>query len=118
MFLVFFREKLSNLLDPHKVLVTEDGHSRDWRGIFALSGLTQSDYASISQSKDKMGKLLDLWISQNKENDCVVTLSQLQKCFGVIDRYDVYDDTFIYFSECSNIRGKSADYRRKCLVHC
>lgn len=93
------REKLSVLLNPEKVLVSEDGHSRDWRGIFSLSGLTQSEYALISQSRDKTAKLLDLWIRKNRENDISVTLSQLQHCFEIIDRYDIHDDTLSLFCE-------------------
>jgi hypothetical protein len=74
-------------------LVNEDGYERDWRGIFKLSGMTQSEYALISQSDDKMGKLLDIWNRRNSDTGTIVTLSQLQHCFGIIDRYDIYDDT-------------------------
>lgn len=95
------RGKLSVLLNPEKVLVSEDGHNRDWRGIFTLSGLTQSEYALISQTDDKIGKLLDLWMRKIDENKSQVTLSQLQQCFGIIDRYDVYDDTLSLFVEDS-----------------
>lgn len=91
------REKLSALLNAEKVLRSEDGYARDWRGIFNLSGLTE--YALIAQNPDKMGKLLEIWIKRNKEEDKVYTLSTLQQCFGVIDRYDVYDDTISLFSE-------------------
>lgn len=93
------RDKLSLLLNAEKVLVTEDGHFRDWRGIFSLSGLTQSEYSLISQSHDKTAKLLDLWQKRNEDNNSVVTLSQLQGCFGIIDRYDVCDDTLCLFGE-------------------
>lgn len=90
---------MSLLLNPEKILRTEDGHQRDWRGLFSLSGLTQSEDSIISQSKDKTSKLIELWLKRNKDNNVVVTLDQLQACFGIIDRYDVYDDTYALFSE-------------------
>lgn len=99
LFFCVFREKLSLLLSPEKVLVSEDGHARDWRGIFSLSGMSQSEYSVISQSPDKMNKLLDLWVQRNKDNNNEVTISQLLDSFGIIDRYDVYDDTYLLLSE-------------------
>lgn len=93
------RERLSILLNPEKVLVSEDGHFRDWRGMFSLSGLSQSEYTLISQSHDKSGTLLDLWIRKTNESDSKVSLSQLQQCFELIDRYDILDDTQSLFCE-------------------
>lgn len=100
------------LLNPEKVLVTEDGHNRDWRGLFALSGLDQSEYSLISQTDDKVAKLLDLWNRKNDENKLVVSISQLQQCFEIIDRYDAYDDTYSMFGEL-NLEEKVEDLRRK-----
>lgn len=95
-----FREKLSLLLNAEKVLVTEDGYHRDWRGVFSLSGLTQSEYTLIAQSIDKTKTLLDLWLRCGKDSEKdAVTLSQLHKCLEIIDRYDIFDDTFVMFSE-------------------
>lgn len=93
---------MSSLLNPEKVLRSEDGYARDWRGIFNLSGLTQSEYALIAQNPDKMGKLLEVWIKRNKEEDKFCSLSLLQQCFGIIDRYDVHDDTSLLFGELIN----------------
>lgn len=87
------------LLNAEKVLVTEDGYYRDWRGLFRLTGLTQSEFTLISQAHDKTSKLLDLWLRHNKDNNNTVTLSQLVDCFGIIDRYDITDDTFESLSE-------------------
>lgn len=87
---------MSLLLNAEKILVTEDGYYRDWRGLFSLSGLSQSEYTLISQSRDKTSKLIDLWLKQNNNT---VTLSQLQDSFGIIDRYDIYDDLFAFMSK-------------------
>lgn len=81
------------------MLVNEDGYNRDWRGISALSNMTQSEYALISQSNDKMGKLLDIWNRKNLETGISVTLSQLQQSLEIIDRYDVCDDTMSLFGK-------------------
>lgn len=86
---------MSLLLNPKKVLRTEDGYDRDWRGLASLADLSQLETTSIANSKDETAKLLDLWFKLNKDKNIVVTLTQLQKCFGVIDRYDVYDDTYL-----------------------
>lgn len=77
--------------------MNEDGYYRDWRGIFALSGLMQSEYALISQSDDKFSKLLNIWMRKNLETGVYLSLSQLQHCFALIDRYDIFDDTMILF---------------------
>lgn len=84
------------------MLVNEDGYFRDWRGIFTLSGLTQSEFALIQQSEDKMGKLLDIWNRKNLETNTCVTLSQLQHCFAIIDRFDICDDTMALFGTSEN----------------
>ncbi|CRL03806.1 CLUMA_CG016507, isoform A [Clunio marinus] len=96
------RNKLSLLLNSEKILVTEDGYYRDWRGVFSLSGLTQSEFSLISQSQDKTNKLFDIWIKHTKDNNNDVNLSQLQEVFGIIDRYDIYDDTLSLFTEDAN----------------
>lgn len=97
-----FRDKLSLLLNPEKVLRTEDGHYRDWRGLFTLSDLTQSEFSLISENRDKTRKLLELWLKRNKDN--IISINHIQECLGLIDRYDVYDDTFILFSKYIKFR--------------
>lgn len=94
-FLCNSREKLSLLLNSQKVIMTEDGYYRDWRGIFLLSGLSTPQYTLISENHDKTKTLLDLWAKEVKS----VTLSDLQKNLGAIDRFDVCDDTYNLFCE-------------------
>jgi Death domain len=86
-------------LNPERVLVSEDGHFRDWRGIYSLSGLTQSEYTLISQQNDKFAKLLEIWNNKNVENNSTLTLNQLHQCLFIIDRFDVYDDTLQLMSK-------------------
>lgn len=112
-----FRNKLSILLNPEKVLLSEDGCYRDWRGISILSELNQSEYSLVSQSQDKLEKLLELWIEKNKENGTEITLSQLQNCLGAIDRYDVYDDVATLLGMfLPNTNSKLSDNLLSCFL--
>lgn len=79
---------MSLLLNPEKILPSEDGYHRDWRGLAALVNLSQSEYNAVSHNQDKIATLLDIWIKQNKG----ATISTLQQCLELIDRYDVSDD--------------------------
>lgn len=81
------------------MLVNEDGLRRDWRGLISMAGLDQSEQLQVSESSDKTASLLDIWIRTNAENDTSVSLSQLQQCLALIDRYDVIDDTQALLSE-------------------
>lgn len=81
------------------MLVNEDGLRRDWRGLISMAGLDQSEQLQVSESADKTASLLDIWIRTNAENDTSVSLSQLQQCLALIDRYDVIDDTQALLSE-------------------
>lgn len=99
------REKLSQLLNPEKVLRSENGYCRDWRGIFTLSNLSLSDYRQVESCRDKTSKLLDLWSKSQKD----ANVSRLQDCFALIDRFDIYDDTFDLLSKyihCTPIGDK------------
>lgn len=79
--------------------MNEDGYFRDWRGLFMLTGLPQSDYSLISQSDDKFKILLDHWIRRINETNKSVSLSQLQQCFAIIDRFDISDDLMTFFGK-------------------
>lgn len=81
------------------MLVNEDGLRRDWRGLISMAGLDQSEQLQVSESADKTASLLDIWIRTNAENNTSVSLSQLQQCLALIDRYDVIDDTQVLLSE-------------------
>lgn len=81
------------------MLVNEDGLRRDWRGLISMAGLDQSEQLQVSESADKTASLLDIWIRTNAENNTSVSLSQLQQCLALIDRYDVIDDTQALLSE-------------------
>lgn len=96
--MIYCSEKLSTLLNPQKVLQTETGYDRDWRGLLQLSELKDSE-RHIGQSRNQIGKLIELWIKASKDNNKTVTVSEFRECLETIDRYDVLDDTFELFGE-------------------
>ncbi|XP_041977596.1 uncharacterized protein LOC121731949 [Aricia agestis] len=88
------RNLLSSLLNTKKVLthVGPDGitRQRDWRGLASLANITNELKLSIdTQCKDKVGKVLELWIDMN---DGTATVQNLLKHLELIDRFDVQDD--------------------------
>ena len=77
-------------MNPKKVLPSEDGYNRDWRGLATLIKISQNEYSAVSQSNDKIMKLFEIW----QNNNANATFYTLQQCLATIDRYDVSDDTF------------------------
>lgn len=81
---------LSSSLNPSKILPSEDGFPRDWRGIAHLAGLQSLYGPAIHTDSDPMKMVLTLWC---KEADIqTATFDNLIKFLGVIDRWDVADD--------------------------
>lgn len=88
-------------LDTKKILPSEDGYQRDFRGIATLSGLSWSEYGPmISRLPHPTEKVLELWIKDKKN----ASLGQLQQVLGLIDRWDVVDDTDIFFSKYKKLK--------------
>lgn len=79
------KEVLSKQLNPLKVIPSENGLSRDWRGFLQLA-TNRSDY-HISKT-DPMKEVLECWSSNHKN----ATLGQLVNILQSIDRWDVIDD--------------------------
>lgn len=84
-------QKLANSLDGIKIFFSEDGFPRDYRGLAHFADIRTE---KIENSRSPTQELLKLWRVQ-KENSC--DLAKLQHIFGLIDRYDVYDDTNFMF---------------------
>lgn len=83
------RDLLSKRLNPIKVILSENGAPRDWRGV--LNGIGLSDAVNVVQQKpDEMKDVLERWSIDGKIKD---TIGNLQKILGNIDRWDVVDDT-------------------------
>lgn len=87
------RELLSKRLNAIKVILSENGSPRDWRGVLNSIGL--SDVVNTVQSKpDEMKEVLDLWL---KSREDIAFIGTLQNILGTIDRWDVVDDSNDYF---------------------
>lgn len=87
------RSVLSNRLNGIKVILSENGSPRDWRGVLNSIGL--SDSVNMVHTKmDPMKEVLELWLQRQK---VPATIGNLQQILGIIDRWDVFDDTNDYF---------------------
>lgn len=89
------RDILSKRLNAIKVILSENGAPRDWRGVLNSIGL--SDVVNtVQQKSDEMKEVLDLWMNTRKAS---ATLGNLQTILGNIDRWDVVDDTYDFFGK-------------------
>ncbi|XP_055686122.1 myeloid differentiation primary response protein MyD88 [Lutzomyia longipalpis] len=94
------RELMALLLDPIKYLPSEEGRQRDWRGIAEVTGFRNQQTTFIGNQRSPTLKLLEMLGKQGGE---VVTLAELQRILGIIDRWDVVDDTNQSFLEDAEI---------------
>lgn len=90
------RKKLSKNLNSIKVIPSEDGVPRDWRGVLNCLRLDTVSVGNLQSKYDPMEYLLDQW---ERESNETATLGQLQKILETIDRWDVVDDTSDLFSK-------------------
>ncbi|GAB0091724.1 uncharacterized protein DMENIID0001_065890 [Sergentomyia squamirostris] len=84
------KEMLALLLDPIKYLPSEEGHQRDWRGLAEFMALQNQHITFLSTQRSSTLKLMDMLV---KELDNILSLAELQRILGIIDRWDVIDDT-------------------------
>lgn len=90
------RNKISLMLNPLKIMLSDEGDFRDWRGLCSRVGLDNSHFNLLSNDSDPTGKILLLYSKQKIE---LANLERLQFILGIIDRYDVVDDTNSLFSK-------------------
>lgn len=84
------RSILSSMLNNPKILLSEEGLPRDWRGIAHLANLHTSHGALIAGHHDPITKILQMW--SKGDNAKEATFEMLLKYLGIIDRWDVSDD--------------------------
>ncbi|XP_059614113.1 myeloid differentiation primary response protein MyD88 [Phlebotomus argentipes] len=94
------RELLAILLDPIKYLPSEEGRQRDWRGLVDFLGFRNRETAFLASQRSATVKLLEM---MGKRTDEVISLAELQRILGIIDRWDVVDDTNQSFLEDAEI---------------
>lgn len=89
------RRILSKMLNSKKILPTEEGYYRDWRGLRYLCGVDSSYENMLNKDNDPTGNVLALWSKDMNVN--IQNLQNLQDYLGKIDRWDVVDDTSSLF---------------------
>lgn len=90
-------ERLSLNLNAIKVILSEDGVQRDWRGVFHYLRLETVTLAYLQTKDDPMGELLKQW----KKDRVNASMGELRHIIGAIDRWDVVDDTSEMFGNYS-----------------
>uniref|UniRef100_A0A1B6LXK5 TIR domain-containing protein n=1 Tax=Graphocephala atropunctata TaxID=36148 RepID=A0A1B6LXK5_9HEMI len=75
------RQLIINELNKKKVLASEEGLPRDWRGLLHLTGLP------TPSGENPACQVLAAW-----EKDPVASLGQLEQYLGQLDRWDIVDD--------------------------
>lgn len=82
-------ERLSTQLGVPKLLLTDTGHLRDWRGVAELAGLAQDQHKFL-RIKNATEPFLELFSQWKREPG--VTVQQFWNVLEQVDRYDVLDD--------------------------
>lgn len=77
---------LSASLNQYKIIPTNDGLPRDWRGLAQLMGFNGIETHQLSIKPDCFYALVHHWGGKGN-------VSLLQEYLALIDRYDVLDDT-------------------------
>ena len=80
-------EQLSIQLNGQKLLTTDEGHLRDWRGLAELSGTSHIVIQKIETSQNPTKELFAQW---RKTGD--VDIEKLLDYLDTIDWCDVIDD--------------------------
>lgn len=83
------KAQLSQLLNGIKILPSEEGYLRDWRGLAHCAKVKSELVAFLAERADPTKELIEHWAKQTT----ACKLSDLQAYLGHIDRWDVIDDT-------------------------
>jgi len=91
------KRQLANMLNRKKVLHSEEGYERDWRGIASLAGLRNLVDDNVN---NPMELVLSSWIQHKPQT---AEVGYLEEFLGIIDRWDVRDDLQENLSRLSNV---------------
>ncbi len=99
-------ELLSRMLDTRKLLETEEGKLRDYRGLADRIQLSQDDLARLESLKSGMTRAV---VAKWCQKDAAVTVADLLEALRQMDRHDVAEDASCLESLTSDCRqvGKS-----------
>jgi len=98
---------LAQMLNPTKILLSDDGHLRDWRGLAELIGIDMLAIQNFESQSDPFKALFHHSLKN-------LTVLEVIAIFEKMDRYDIIDDTQALFesdlslqNECPNLSLKS-----------
>ncbi|VEN55421.1 unnamed protein product, partial [Callosobruchus maculatus] len=83
------RRLISDLLNPKKLIPTDEGFLRDWHGLSELCGIPGEQIPSLERNSDPSNRVLDIWL-EKKDDEC--TVETLISFFERLDRFDIIDD--------------------------
>ncbi|OAD53744.1 Myeloid differentiation primary response protein MyD88 [Eufriesea mexicana] len=87
------KQVISSLLNPPKVIPSENGLPRDWRGLAHLCKLGGEIMPLLISHPDPATYILTAWEQKEKST----TLKDFQTLLEEIDRWDILDDTLELF---------------------
>uniref|UniRef100_A0A1Q3F6C9 Putative myd88 n=1 Tax=Culex tarsalis TaxID=7177 RepID=A0A1Q3F6C9_CULTA len=90
---------LAVLLNKKKIFKSEDGYYRDWRGLLQAIDLENHYFAEIEADKNPSQRIFELWKISATQKKKVPSLLELQNILGIIDRWDIVDDSNKLFRE-------------------
>lgn len=95
------RAMLSAKLNPPKILLTEEGLPRDWRGILHCARLNHGEANLVHSHPNPMASVLKLWCDAVRDDGRQgASFAQLIAALEVIDRFDVADDIKETLGKC------------------
>lgn len=83
------RHFLSTQLNRKKIILTEEGLPRDWRGILHCINLKYTMASDFMADKNPFGSVFERWMQEQSK----ASLDDFQEILRRIDRWDVLDDT-------------------------
>lgn len=89
------RQAISTLLNPPRVIPSESGLPRDWRGLAHLSNLSGELMPLLTSHPDPSDYILTIWQQRQK----TITVHDFQTILEKIDRWDILDDTVALFEK-------------------
>ncbi|KAG8238356.1 hypothetical protein J437_LFUL018800 [Ladona fulva] len=84
--------KISNSLNSNKILPTDDGFLRDWRGLAQLAGIDVQIVMNIASKSDPTAEFFKSW-SRIGDQEKSVSVGLLLSFLRKMDRWDAIDDT-------------------------
>lgn len=87
------KQVISTLLNPPKVLPSDNGLPRDWRGLAHLCNLSGEVMPLLTTHPDPSAYILTAWEQKQK----TITLKDFQAALEEIDRWDILCDALEHF---------------------